>query len=308
MLRWRLISAAVVLTILITLVWADYAHNFGAPGVWLAPLALVLTMLATGELLAMYRHGGHKPAGWAMYAGNVMVLLAAMAPLAWSLRGEPYPPDCPLGTLGWPLAATALAVLLTFVAEMQRYQEPGGVTANIALAALAVAYVGLLMSFLIALRLFGGNAVGVAALLSMIIAVKLGDTGAYTVGRLIGGKVFGARRLAPRLSPKKTWEGAAGAVVFSCVGAWLTFRYLVPWLTGSSLVATPWWSAAAYGGVLSIVGMIGDLAESLLKRDLGVKDSSTWLPGLGGVLDLLDSLLAAAPVAFLFWASGFVRA
>jgi phosphatidate cytidylyltransferase len=114
--------------------------------------------------------------------------------------------------------------------------------------------------------------------------------------------------MAPLLSPKKTWEGATGAIVFSCLGTWLTFQYLVPWLTGASVVATPWWRAMIYGGVLSAVGMFGDLVESLLKRDLGVKDSSPWLKGLGGILDLLDSLLATAPVAYLFWASEFVAA
>ncbi len=307
-LRWRLISAAIVLSILLTLVWADYTHNFGAPGLWLAPLSLLLGMLATGELLAMYRTGGHNPAAWAMYVGNALVLLAAITPVAWSLRGLPYPPNCPLGALGLPLTATALAVLLIFVAEMQRYRGPGGVTANLGLAVLAVTYIGLLMTFLIALRLFSSNAVGMAALLSMIIATKLGDTGAYTFGRLFGGKVFGSLRMAPILSPKKTWEGATGAIVFSCVGAWLTFQYLVPWLTAAESPATPWWRAVVYGAVLSTVGIVGDLAESLLKRDLGVKDSSTWLKGLGGILDLLDSLLATAPVAYLFWASGFVRA
>ncbi len=308
MLRWRLLSAAVVLIILITLVWADLTHNGGAPGVWLAPLALVVGMLATGELIAMFRHGGHQPAAWAIYTGNAMILLAALAPLAWSLRGQTYPPNCPLGTLGWPLVATALSVLLAFIADMRRYQGPGGVSTNIGLAVLATTYIGLLLAFLILLRLLGGNQVGMAALLSMIIATKLGDTGAYTVGRLIGGRIFKTWRMAPLLSPKKTWEGAAGAIVFSCVGAWLTFQHLVPWLVGAEEVVTPAWRVIAYGAVLASVGMVGDLAESLLKRDLGVKDSSTWLRGLGGVLDLLDSLLATAPIAYLFWATGFVAA
>jgi phosphatidate cytidylyltransferase len=296
----------VVLTILLTLVWADYNHNAQSPGIWLAPLALVVTLLATGEFLSMCRTSGQTPAAWAMYAGNAMIVLASTAPLAWSLRGETYPPDCPLGKLGWPLVAMAFGVLLAFIAEMRRYQGPGGVTVRVALAVLSMAYLGLLMSFLVALRMFGGNAWGMAALLSMIIAVKLGDTGAYTFGRLFGGKVFGDRRMAPLLSPKKTWEGAVGAIVFSCLGAWLTFHYLVPWLTSSMVVATPWWRAMLYGATLCIIGMIGDLAESLLKRDLGVKDSSTWMPGLGGILDLIDSLLMTAPVAYLFWATGFV--
>jgi phosphatidate cytidylyltransferase len=223
------------------------------------------------------------------------------------VQNKPYPLDCPLGRLGWPLAATALAVLLAFAAEMRRYTGPGGVTVNLGLAVLSFGYLGLLMSFLIALRMFGSNATGLAALLSMIIATKLSDTGAYTFGRLFGGRVFGSLRMAPVLSPKKTWEGAGGALVFACIGSWLTFMYLVPWLTGAEAAGTPWWRAVIYGAVLAVVGILGDLAESLLKRDLGVKDSSTWLKGLGGVLDIVDSLLATAPVAYLFWASGFVR-
>jgi phosphatidate cytidylyltransferase len=307
LLHQRLISAAIVIAILLTLVWADYSHNFGAPGIWLAPLALVLALLATGEYLAMCRNAGLAPIAWSMYAGNAMILLASMAPLAWTLRGQPYPPDCPLGPLGWPLAATALAVLLAFAAEMRRYAGPGGITVRVGLAVLALGYIGLLMSFVVALRLFQSNAVGMAALLSFIIATKLGDTGAYTFGRLFGGRVFGSLRMAPLLSPKKTWEGALGAIVFSSIGAWLTFQYLVPWLTGAG-PATPWPRAMIFGAVLSSVGAFGDLVESLLKRDLEVKDSSPWLKGLGGILDLIDSLLATAPIAYLFWASGFVAA
>jgi phosphatidate cytidylyltransferase len=211
-----------------------------------------------------------------------------------------------MGKLGWPLAATALAVLLVFAAEMRRYAGPGGITVRIGLGMLAIGYIGLLMSFVVALRLFQSNEVGMAALLSFIIATKLGDTGAYTFGRLFGGKLFGSLRMAPLLSPKKTWEGATGAIVFSSLGAWATFAYLVPWLTGA-VSQTTWWQAVIYGAVLSAVGIFGDLVESLLKRDLGVKDSSPWLKGLGGILDLVDSLLATAPVAYLFWASGFVK-
>jgi phosphatidate cytidylyltransferase len=263
--------------------------------------------MASGEYLAMCRNAGLAPAAWPVYAGNALVVLASLAPLAWSVRGLSYPANCPLGTLGWPLAAAALAVLLAFAAEMRRYSGPGGVTVRVALAVLAIGYLGLLMSFIVALRLFGGNAIGMAALVSFVIAVKLGDVGAYTLGRLFGGKLFGSWRMAPLLSPKKTWEGAVGAVLFSCLGSWLTFQYLVPWLTGGE-TATPWPRALVYGAVLCVVGMFGDLVESLLKRDLGVKDSSPWLKGLGGILDMIDSLLATAPIAYLFWASGFVAA
>jgi phosphatidate cytidylyltransferase len=138
---------------------------------------------------------------------------------------------------------------------------------------------------------------------SMIIIVKLGDTGAYTVGRLCG-----RHKMAPRLSPGKTLEGAAGAILFSCAGAWLCFHVLgltsiSPYWKSTPNIPAGWW---IYGLCLGVAGMFGDLAESLIKRDVGQKDSSTWMPGFGGILDILDSLLLAAPVAWFCWALGIV--
>jgi phosphatidate cytidylyltransferase len=135
----------------------------------------------------------------------------------------------------------------------------------------------------------------------LVIVVKMGDTGAYTVGRLIG-----RHKMAPRLSPGKTIEGAAGAILFACLGGWLSFRYLGPVMVfptwhDSHCAAGGWW---IYGLCLGIAGLIGDLAESLIKRDIGRKDSSTWMPGFGGILDILDSLLLAAPIAWFCWAWG----
>jgi phosphatidate cytidylyltransferase len=137
----------------------------------------------------------------------------------------------------------------------------------------------------------------------LIIVVKMGDTGAYTVGRLVG-----RHKLCARLSPGKTIEGAAGAVVFAVLGSWLTFAWLVPWIsaTGVAQGADTGWGWLPFGLLVGTAGGLGDLAESLLKRDAGRKDSSTWMPGFGGVLDLLDSILLAAPVAYVCWASGLV--
>jgi phosphatidate cytidylyltransferase len=130
------------------------------------------------------------------------------------------------------------------------------------------------------------------ALASLIATVKMSDTGQYFVGR-----AFGRHKLAPRVSPGKTWEGVLGGVLFAVIGAGLAF-----WFSGRfDLVGV-----ICYAFALAPAGIIGDLAESLLKRDVGVKDSSTWMPGFGGVLDMLDSLLVAAPVAYLFWALGWV--
>jgi phosphatidate cytidylyltransferase len=136
--------------------------------------------------------------------------------------------------------------------------------------------------------------------LSLILVVKLGDIGAYTLGRL-----FGRHKMAPVLSPGKTWEGALGAVLAACLGGWLSGFWLVPAMTTATGTVETWrW--LVYGVLVGVFGLLGDLAESLIKRDVGRKDSSTWMPGFGGVLDILDSILFAAPVAYLCWVSGLV--
>ena len=137
----------------------------------------------------------------------------------------------------------------------------------------------------------------------MIIVVKATDIGAYTTGRL-----FGRRKLAPTLSPGKTWEGAIGGLIFAVIGSMLALGPLAESLDVEITRSGITWLTIAviYGLVVGAAGVFGDLAESMLKRDAGVKDSSEWLLGFGGVLDLLDSLLLAAPVAYVFWVSGLI--
>jgi phosphatidate cytidylyltransferase len=197
----------------------------------------------------------------------------------------------------WPLLALAAGVMLVLLSEMRRYEKPGGVMANVAAAAFTLVYVGLMLSFAIHLRITWG----VGALASLVVVVKMADTGAYTVGRLIG-----RHQIAPVLSPKKTVEGAIGALLFACLASWLTFNWLLPWMAPDAYRPEPAWRWIVFGLLASTAGMLGDLAESLIKRDVGRKDSSGWLPGFGGVLDLLDSLLLAAPVAWFCWAVGLV--
>ena len=138
---------------------------------------------------------------------------------------------------------------------------------------------------------------GLKPLLSLVLVVKMSDTGQYFVGTL-----FGKRKLAPVLSPGKTWEGTIGGIgVSAVITASILSQYLV------SMVGAAGWSQIFFYCILiSLAGLAGDLAASLLKRDAGVKDSSNWLPGLGGVLDMLDSLLLAAPVAYACWVSGLI--
>jgi phosphatidate cytidylyltransferase len=140
-----------------------------------------------------------------------------------------------------------------------------------------------------------------AAVVSLIVVTKMSDTGAYFVGRSLG-----RHKMTPILSPKKTIEGGIGGILTACLASWIFFRWCVPGLVGEASVVTPWWGAVVYGAVIAVAGACGDLAESLLKRDMERKDSSRWMPGLGGVLDVLDSLLIAAPAAYLCWAIGLV--
>jgi phosphatidate cytidylyltransferase len=203
--------------------------------------------------------------------------------------------------LGWPLAAFVAAIALAFIAEMARYQGPGGVIVNVALAVFTVAYVAVLMTFLNALRLYHDNGWGMAAVASLIFVTKMSDTGAYTFGRL-----FGRHKMAPILSPKKTIEGGIGGLVTACFCSWLFFATLLPVIAGPHAQPPPLWACLVYGTVVGVAGVIGDLSESLLKRDMERKDSSRWMPGLGGILDVLDSLLLAAPAGYFCWASGML--
>jgi phosphatidate cytidylyltransferase len=148
------------------------------------------------------------------------------------------------------------------------------------------------------------------ALVSLIAIVKMSDTGQYAIGR-----VLGRHKLAPLVSPGKTWEGVMGGALFAIVGAFLVFGWAAPYIMGTPNKSADFFAdtgrvvrVAIYALLVAAAGILGDLAESLLKREAGIKDSSTWMPGFGGLLDLLDSLLVAAPVAYLLWALGLVSA
>ena len=184
-----------------------------------------------------------------------------------------------------------LGTLLTLSLELFRARE--NAILNTALTAFGVLYIGLCMTPLLLLRnvskgeLQGswGDA-GTSLVLILFVSVWIADTAAYFVGLSIG-----KHKLFPRVSPKKSWEGAIGGFVASTLAFW----GLSGWLL-SSLAPT---TAIICGAAVGIVGPIGDLAESLLKRDAVVKDSSGFLPGHGGLFDRFDSMLFAAPVVFL---------
>lgn len=135
-----------------------------------------------------------------------------------------------------------------------------------------------------------GDIVGQFYVLYLIVVTKFSDMGAYLTGSLIG-----KHPLIPHISPKKTWEGFFGALTFSTLGSYALFL-LMP----SKLPGMTWVHATVLGVLLGFAAIIGDLGESIVKRSTGVKDSGKFLPGIGGALDLIDSLLFTAPLLFFY--------
>lgn len=177
--------------------------------------------------------------------------------------------------------ATVLTLAGMMVWQQVRFGVEG-VLANCGVSSFALLYLGLLGAFILGIRVDGGP----LAFLTFVFVVKSSDIGAYTFGRL-----FGRHKLAPRVSPGKTWEGLAGAVVVAG-GVSLAFA-LVSGIMGV-------WIALVFGATMAVVGQLSDLSESMLKRDAQQKDSSNRVPGFGGILDVIDSPLFAAPCAYLF--------
>jgi phosphatidate cytidylyltransferase len=300
-LRWRLAAAAVILIPLIALFVADYRWNAAAPGIWLVVPGLIMSWVAAAEVLDLARAFGARPLGWPVYAGTAAIFLAACLPMAAGWLAPDMTGGLPGGEHSWLLLAVVLAIALAFVGEMARYEPGTAVMGNLSLSILAALYVGIPFAFTALIRQFHSNAWGMAALVSVIFVVKLSDTGAY-----FAGKSWGKRKLAPRLSPGKTIEGGIGGLLAAVAASLVYFQFLAPWLTGDRRFLGQWGGAITYGIALGLVGVLGDLSESLLKRDAGRKDSSRWLPGLGGVLDIVDSLLFAFPTAYVWWGLGLV--
>jgi phosphatidate cytidylyltransferase len=245
-------------------------------------LAILSGFLATHELVGLLPTPTRPPL--ALCAAGVVATLAAN----WlQVVFFNDPALAHLGPLSWTVVVFVFSnvVLTTFLVEMAAYQEPGHSVARVASAVLVVAYLGLLPCFFVKLRWLPAEWSGLA-LTATIFVPKVGDIGAYFTGRFLGRRPF-----SPLISPKKTWEGFLGgmaASVLTAVGlsfAGPLFRYGVG-------------EAVAFGLVVGLAGVLGDLAESLIKRDGQAKDAARSIPGFGGVLDVIDSILFAGPVAY----------
>ncbi len=187
-------------------------------------------------------------------------------------------------------AALIIGLALGWLLLEQMFRRgPDGIFAHVGASLLGIAYLGI--PFLLLQRM-AALPTGGALLLVFIAAVKCGDVTAF-----FGGKAFGRHKMCPAISPGKTWEGFASSFAGAIGGSYL-FTWL-PTTWGSPMPFPGWWQPAVWGLALGPLGVLGDLAESCLKRAAGQKDSGTSMPGFGGILDVLDALIIAAPAAYL---------
>jgi phosphatidate cytidylyltransferase len=251
-------------------------------------LVLVGTMLlCCAEVIDLLGPSRRLP-GWFCCAAVGLVLAsnwpASILAAVGHVRTDPW---------HWVLGSFTLIVLAAFVVEMITFREPGESVTRVAVTVWVAAYLGLLPCFFAQLRWpppdVNGEGVvssGTVALALAIFVPKGGDIGAYMTGRFLG-----RHRMTPLLSPKKTWEGFVGGLAAAVLVA-VGFYQLDPVLRGAPL------AAVGFGATVWVAGVLGDLAESLIKRDCRRKDASQAIPGFGGVLDVVDSIVFAAPVAY----------
>ncbi|MGE7436205.1 MULTISPECIES: phosphatidate cytidylyltransferase [Kitasatospora] len=185
----------------------------------------------------------------------------------------------------WAAAALALTGLAIMIWRMN--QPPENYLRDITAGIFTAFYVPFLATF-VALMLAAAD--GPQRIVLFLVVTICSDTGAYAVGYK-----FGRNKLAPTISPGKTREGLAGGVGLSMIAGALIMQYVID--------GGQWWQGLILGGCAAVTATLGDLAESMIKRDLGIKDMGTLLPGHGGIMDRLDSLLPTAPVVWLLLAA-----
>ncbi|MCI0380500.1 MAG: phosphatidate cytidylyltransferase [Gemmataceae bacterium] len=292
MLITRLITGAALIALAAGMLLFDKPPWFP----FLAAFVFLLSIMACRELVALlgpYR----RPQVFLCYLGVLW-----MGASNWLAHQKVFL-EIPFQSWQFILFCYALVVLATFLQEMTTFEQSGRSLERIALTQWIVAYLGLLPCFLAQLRWFyiseSNFEVHIslerssAALALLIFSAKGCDIGAYTVGRLIG-----RFQMTPVLSPKKTWEGALGGLLLAAAIAVGIDRWMA---VDMAPLKHNWLFEIGFGLSIGMASMVGDLAESVIKRDCEQKDASQVVPGFGGVLDVIDSLLFAAPVAYVWF-------
>lgn len=288
----RVLTAVALIPIVLILV-------LRAPVPLLAAFVAVAAVLTLREYVDLVRHYNIAPYCRVLYALAIIALA-----LVAVLSGETYL-ETTLKMMFGLIGAVVVVLMFFFALAMRREPLAEGFPAASA-AVFGFVYIVVPLAMLVQLREQGS---GAFLILYTLIVVWMGDTVAYYTGRAIG-----RHKLAPRISPGKTWQGTIGSFIGAVVCGVLVFTYSrqisiglmsVHLLTPDQAYLPPMgvgtvWPYAVLSGVINVTAQIGDLAESLLKRGAGVKDSGNILPGHGGMLDRIDALLFAAPVIWYY--------
>jgi len=277
MLKTRLWMGS-ILIVLALLVLTEGSFAAGA-----YPFLLVFTLgaavLGTEELRRLLP-ASDRPRAWVAFPLIVACILVHWLTVDWS--------DALLGIV-------AGGCVLSLVVEIACFTGPGGIVPRVSHTAFAVVLLGVLPGSLVRIRMMEPDALrGGLMLAATIFVPKFNDIGAYFTGKFLTGRVLGRTPFMPLLSPKKTWQGAVGGMLASILTAIGLHEFGGLFRHGAL-------EAVGFGVAVGTAGILGDLAESLIKRDCGQKDASSTIPGFGGVLDVIDSLLFAAPVAWVWF-------
>ena len=255
-------------------------------GPYYSVLITFFLAVAAWEYGRMFAKAGYKVPGWILIGGVVLIAVVRellMDPAATAL-GVKFPPELAGAALTFSVFAAMTWHLLDYEKGRDRAASDFAVTTT------GIVYMGWIGSYLIDLRNMPG---GLWWLVIVLPAIWLTDIGAYFVGSRLG-----KHPLSRRISPNKTWEGYWGGVI---AGTFIAAALPILWHSfGLGGPAIAWWQGALLGASLSAISILGDLGESMFKREAGVKDASNFFPGHGGVLDRIDSWLWGAALGYFF--------
>lgn len=255
----KLLPSIIVGLFLVALVWLTLAFE----RVLFAALVAIAVTLGIRELARAFGNSGVHISGRAL-----AVATGGLSAATW------------FGGINGLAISTAIAFPLLIIAQLRR--GPEKFVACVTASTLALIYLPFMAGFII---LLARPSNGLERVMTFVILVGCNDTFGYIVGVLLG-----KHPLVPKISPKKTWEGLIGSIIFTAIGGALAFHYILE---------TSWWYGVIAGLMINFTATTGDLIESALKRDMSLKDMGTLLPGHGGMLDRLDSVLLSAPALWL---------
>jgi phosphatidate cytidylyltransferase len=277
----RLITTVILWTVILVALF--YGNRLVSNGVFVL-IMIFLAMAGLGEFYGLVERRNLVCFKWCGLLGGLLLMVGTFLHLTGHLGIY----NSPARANDFETGFIILFVLGLCVRQFVSRSNTAGILA-ISTTLFGLMYVPWLLNFIQKINFFPGVD-GKFYVLYFIIVTKFSDTGAYVVGSLIG-----RHKMIPRISPGKTWEGFGGAIFFSTAAS-LVFAHCL----GDKMAGMSWRHATVMGVLLGSTAVIGDLIESLFKREAGVKDSGGLFPGIGGILDLLDSLLFNAPIMYLY--------